>query len=86
LRAALEKAGFSDVGEETITPAYQFRGSPEELLEMTTGMGGLRGALAELPEAEQEAVIQEILDGYRSYVEGEHVVVPTTMVLGYGVR
>jgi ubiquinone/menaquinone biosynthesis C-methylase UbiE len=86
LSAALEKAGFSDVGEETITPAYRFRGSPEELLEMTTGMGGLHSALAELSEAEQEAVLQEILDGYRGYVEGERVVVPTTMVLGYGTR
>lgn len=86
LSAALKAAGFRDVAEEAIRPAYRFAGSPETLRTMSLDLGGVHRALADLPAATREEILDEILDGFRRYTQGDEISVPTTMVVAYGVK
>jgi SAM-dependent methyltransferase len=87
LAAELQRAGFQEVQEETRTISWAWPGPPEEVWEHVRDVAvafhpiiyGLE------PEARKQA-IDEVVEGYQRYYDGQKVNLPAVIVLASGVR
>jgi SAM-dependent methyltransferase len=87
LSAELHAAGFDEVTEESRVIASRWPGPPEEFWQHFYDIAvPFRPVFDGLPPEERERAIGEVLAGFRAHYDGEHVTMPTAIVIATATR